>query len=199
MTEALRTQHLDRRFLAACLDASPDPHCQGLHAAILDAGLRLARAGLAPPGGGSLSVQLDHGFAITCHGCHLPATRRDELLWVRECDLDNEIVRYVGAAPPPVDAVLHHRILASRPDCGALVHAHSLTPLTTRRRRGIREVPDAPGDPLTLALAVLEQIEIPRAPVLVGRRRYIAGARTLCEAVTAVVDLHRELSGALPT
>lgn len=195
MTEALSTQLPDRRFLAACLDAAPHALCQELHDTILAAGVRLARAGLAPPAGGSLSARLDHGFAITCQGCHLPATRRDELVWVRECDLDQGIVRYIGSATPPEDTLLHHRVLASRPDCGALVHARTLTPVTPAGRRGFRAVSAGGRDPLALAMAVLEQIGMPRAPVLIGGQQYFAGAETLAEAVTAVIDLHRELIG----
>jgi hypothetical protein len=195
MSQALRSQQLDSRYQVTCLEAESDAHCSRLHATFVAAGHQLARAGLAPPSGGSLSIRLDHGFAVTCEGCHLPATRADEIVWVRECDIDQEIIRYVGITAPPADAILHHRILASRPDCGALVHAYTLTPASTRGRRGVRSIPaQLNGDRLALAHAVLEQIEIPRAPVVVGGQHYIAGGDRLADAVSAIVDLHRRLT-----
>lgn len=194
MSEGLQSRVVQHRHRVACLGHDAREICTELVNEFREAGRRLAREALAPPTGGSLSVRLDHGFAVTCQGCHLPTVRHEELVWVRECDLEQEIVRYIGGPPPSSDALLHHRVLSSRPDCGALVFARTLTPIRLDGCRGIRWIPEMDGDILGLAHQLLEMIDPPCGPIVVGRHAYLAGSCHLEDAVSAVLDLHRRLA-----
>jgi L-fuculose-phosphate aldolase len=91
---------------------------------ILAAGHRLGARGLISAGEGNLSVRLDaERLLVTPTGLRKDELESDDLVPVRSTAADPD-ARSASGRRPTSDLAIHIAIHASRPDIGAVVHAH---------------------------------------------------------------------------
>jgi L-fuculose-phosphate aldolase len=88
--------------------------------AMVEAGARLAAAGLVPGGAGNLSVRDGDRLLITARGARLAALSDEDLV---VCDLDGQLVD--GDRMPSSETPLHCAAYAAT-GAGAVVHTHAL-------------------------------------------------------------------------
>lgn len=104
-------------------------------AQMCEVGRRLWQRGLVGATEGNLSLRLSsRQILCTPTGCSLGHLRPDELVVI-----DNQ-GRSTGAGIPSSEIKLHVRILAKRPDCQAVVHAHP--PIATGFALAGEDIPD---------------------------------------------------------
>lgn len=161
------------------------------------AGDRLRAHGMTPLNGGNLSVRVPDGFAVTASGSHLGALEPDDVVLVRRCDVAAEEVCWEGARAPSSESLLHHLVLRTHPEAGAVVHAHD--PAATRAALAAAGLPETdreePYGTLALAQRALATFAAGGRLIVLRDHGYVAVAATLEEAIEDVVATHRRLAG----
>jgi len=163
----------------------------------LAAGDRLRAHGMTPLNGGNLSVRVPGGFAVTASGSHLGALEPDDVVLVPRCDVAAEEVCWVGARAPSSESLLHHLVLETHPEAGAVVHAHD--PIATRAALAASGLPETereePYGTLALARRALETFARGGRLIVLRDHGYVAVAATLEEAVDDIVATHLRIAG----
>ena len=125
-------------------------------AAILAAGRRLGARGLIAAGEGNLSIRLDMDrLLITPSGRRKDELDDGDLVVVRVGDAERE-ARSPSGLPPSSDLAIHLAVHASRPDVGAVAHAHLPASMALTMAG---EIPDPAALPETALL-------LPRLPLV---------------------------------
>ena len=125
-------------------------------AAILAAGRRLGARGLIAGGEGNLSIRLDMDrLLITPSGLRQDEVDDGDLVVVRVGHAERE-ARSPSGLPPSSDLAIHLAVHASRPDVGAVAHAHLPASMALTMAG---EVPDPAALPETALL-------LPRLPLV---------------------------------
>ncbi len=98
-----------------------------LRAALVAQSRRMAACGLNKGTAGNLSVRADDGFLITPTGMAYEALTPADMVYLAMTETSSPVL-IPGAANrrrPSSEWQLHHDIYASRPEAGAILHAHS--------------------------------------------------------------------------
>jgi len=154
----------------------------------------LKQHGMTPKNGGNMSRRFAQGFVLTTSGCNLGVMEPDELVYVVDCSLESEEVRYAGPREPSSEAILHHLSSQDRPDAGAVMHAHD--PVATAEIIA-GEVPETrkeePYGTLALARMAMETFAKERRIIVLKNHGYVAIGTNLQEATRIIVDTHLRL------
>lgn len=106
------------------------PGALALREELISTGRRMNGTGLNQGTSGNLSARVDGGFLLTPSGMDYDTLQPEDLVWMR---LDGT---YEGRHEPSTEWRIHRDILATRPEVGGVLHAHSMfsTSLACLRR-----------------------------------------------------------------
>lgn len=182
------------KYEARCSAAAQPEACVALQPLFHAEGERLARYGMTPANGGNMSVRLESGFAVTASGCHLSDIEPDEVVWVEDCDLTTQQVRYQGPRQPTSEAMLHHQILVARPASHAVVHAHDEVATSTELAGLVPEtVREEPYGTLALAELACATFGADQSIIVLRNHGYVAVGADLSSVVDQIVAMHERL------
>jgi L-fuculose-phosphate aldolase len=103
---------------------------RALREELIATGRRMNGSGLNQGTSGNLSARVDGGFLLTPSGMDYDTLQPEDLVWMR---MDGT---YEGGREPSTEWRIHRDILATRPEVGGVLHAHSMfaTSLACLRR-----------------------------------------------------------------
>lgn len=178
-------QRLSDRQPAWCLERIPE---------FKDNADRLREHGMTPKNGGNMSVRGAEGFAITASGCNLGIMEPGEVIYVRDCALNEKTVRYEGPLEPSSESFLHHLIYRSRPEARAVVHAHDPATADAPLGADLEETPrEEPYGTVELARLAIETFQEDRTVIVLRNHGYVAMGRSLTEVVDTILAVHKRL------
>lgn len=95
---------------------------------LLKCGRILSEMGLGPfvsgNWAGNLSFRFGKKIVITAGGANIGKLRKDDLVEVIDCDVENKIVKVRGKKEPSSETMLHWSIYKKRPEINAVFHGH---------------------------------------------------------------------------
>jgi ribulose-5-phosphate 4-epimerase/fuculose-1-phosphate aldolase len=166
---------------------------RGLRTTFKEGALRLREFEMTPKNAGNMSMRIHHGVAITSSGSNLGRLEDDEVVYVQRCSIEGWTVAYMGSKEPSSETPMHYLIYESRPDAGAIVHAHD--PATSGiQLRDIRETArEEPYGTLALAKIACETFRRDENIIVLKNHGYVAIGDTLKGAIDLVVATHLRL------
>ena len=85
---------------------------------------RLKVHDMTPANAGNLSIRYRDGLIITASGSNLGNFEENELIFVKKCRVEDELVLYHGPIKPSSESIMHWLIYKKRPEAAAVIHAH---------------------------------------------------------------------------
>ncbi len=148
---------------------------------------------MTPRNAGNISMRFADGIAITSSGSNLGMLEEDEIVFVRLCSLDEHTVEYIGPNVPSSETFMHYLIYQSRPDAGAVVHAHDQA--TSALLVGeVRETEkEEPYGTVELARMACETFSRDERIIVLKNHGYVAIGRSLREATDLIIETHLKL------
>jgi ribulose-5-phosphate 4-epimerase/fuculose-1-phosphate aldolase len=142
---------------------------------------------------GNISMRFAGGVAITSSGANLGILEEEEVVFVRCCSLDDHTVEYIGPNVPSSETFMHYQIYQSRPDAGAVVHAHDPATATLAAGEVKETAKEEPYGTLALATMACETFSRDERIIVLKNHGYVAIGGSLEEATDLIVATHRRL------
>ena len=106
-----------------CSEEAP-PETSGFYTLFKRICDRLKVHDMTPANAGNLSIRYRDGLIITASGSNLGNFEENELIFVKKCRVEDELVLYHGPIKPSSESIMHWLIYKKRPEAAAVIHAH---------------------------------------------------------------------------
>lgn len=150
---------------------------------------------------GNLSVRHQDGLIVTSTGSNLGCLEKNELVFIDQCNADEEKVFYYGPIKPSSETIMHWLIYQKRPEALAIIHAHDEFATCSKLLEGrVHETGcEKPYGSVELARTAIETFERAERIIVLKNHGYVAVGNSLDEACDLVVATHLKLSSASPS
>jgi L-fuculose-phosphate aldolase len=156
---------------------------------------RLRDHDMTPANGGNVSMRFGSGFLISSSGCNLGCIEEGELALVERCEIEAETVFYSGPCEPSSESIMHWMIYRSRPEAGAVIHAHDALATRPELLRGEVEESnrEEPYGTIELARAAIDTFSRAECIIVLKNHGYVAVGPDLEKTCDRVVSTHLRL------
>lgn len=156
---------------------------------------RLKVHDMTPANAGNLSIRYRDGLIITASGSNLGNFEENELIFVKKCRMEDELVLYHGPIKPSSESIMHWLIYKKRPEAAAVIHAHD--EFATCSELLVGEIEESnreePYGSVELANMAIEMFSRAEKIFVLKNHGYIAVGPDLDSTSDLVVDTHLRL------
>ena len=156
---------------------------------------RLKVHDMTPANAGNLSIRYRDGLIITASGSNLGNFEENELIFVKKCRVEDELVLYHGPIKPSSESIMHWLIYKKRPEAAAVIHAHD--EFATCSGLLVGEIEESNREELygsiELANMAIEMFSRAEKIFVLKKHGYIAVGPDLDSTSDLVVDTHLRL------
>jgi len=156
---------------------------------------RLKVHDMTPANAGNLSIRHRDGLIITASGSNLGNFEENELIFVKKCRVEDELVLYHGPIKPSSESIMHWLIYKKRPETEAIIHTHD--EFATCSELLVGEIEESnreePYGSVELANMAIEMFSRAEKIFVLKNHGYIAVGPDLNSTSDLVVDTHIRL------
>ena len=156
---------------------------------------RLKVHDMTPANAGNLSIRYRDGLIITASGSNLGNFEENELIFVKKCRVEDELVLYHGPIKPSSESIMHWLIYKKRPEAAAVIHAHD--EFATCSELLVGEIEESnreePYGSVEIANMAIEMFSRAEKIFVLKNHGYIAVGPDLDSTSDLVVDTHLRL------
>ena len=181
------------KFETLRLGSEIQPDLKDISHHFLRNGQRLKRFGMTPKNAGNMSVRTGDGMMITASGANLGSIEDTDIVYVQRCSVEDRMVTYVGSSLPSSETFLHFLVYRSRPEVGAIVHAHDPATSALDDHHVKETAREEPYGTLELARMACETFSTQERIIILKNHGYVAIGDTLTQAVDRIIDVHMRL------
>jgi len=189
----LMEDYVGVKFETLRLGVEIQPALKDLFHQFVRHGQRLRRFGMTPKNGGNMSVRTADGLVITTSGANLGSIEETEIAHVQRCSVEDGVVAYVGSSLPSSETFLHFLVYRSRPEAGAIVHAHDPATSALEDHHVKETAREEPYGTLELARMACETFSKEEHIIVLKNHGYVAIGDSLTQAVDRIIDVHMRL------
>ena len=177
-----------------CSEEAP-PETSGFYTLFKRICDRLKVHDMTPANAGNLSIRYRDGLIITASGSNLGNFEENELIFVKKCRVEDELVLYHGPIKPSSESIMHWLIYKKRPEAAAVIHAHD--EFATCSELLVGEIEESnreePYGSVELANMAIEMFSRAEKIFVLKNHGYIAVGPDLDSTSDLVVDTHLRL------
>jgi len=158
---------------------------------------RLKNYNMTPENGGNVSIRHENGFIISASGANLGSIEKEELIFVEQCDVEDEFVIYHGEIKPSSESIMHWLIYKNYIETKAIIHAHDEFATRTELLSGEIEESEHEEPYGTVELANMAICTFKKAKriIVLKNHGYVAIGPDIHSACDIVIDTHLHLVG----